>query len=62
MPADRGDLERQRARARAAFRILHFAHRHGITADQAEEILAKAGEDEGEAERLVAELRQRDPQ
>lgn len=61
MPTDRHRLERLRAAARAAFRILHFAHRHGITAEQAEEILAQAGEDDGYAEELVQQLRRGSP-
>lgn len=59
MPTDRQRLERQRAAARAAYRVLHFAHRHGITADQAEEIMARAGDDEGHAEKLVERLQRR---
>ena len=54
-----GRLDRQRAEARAAYRILQFAYRHGITAAEAEEILAKAGNDEGRAEQLAVELKQR---
>ena len=54
---NRGEPDRSRVAGEERYEVQHFAERHGITPDQARELIAKHGSDRAKLDEAAAHLR-----
>lgn len=55
--ANRGEPDRSRVSGEEDYEVEYFAERHGITPDQARELIAKHGSDRAKLDEAAAHLR-----
>lgn len=54
---NRGEPDRSRVAAGESYEVEYFARKHGITADQARELIARVGNDRESLDAAAAELK-----
>jgi len=56
---DVGQRDRDRVSGSEGYEVEHFARKHGITAEQARELIARVGNDRAELDRAAEQLKGR---